>query len=127
PDWEGDALRLTLRLARSSHHGELPYAQKGMAGATAIAPRLLVCTISGQEKTPEPVGAGTGVATTARRLARVRPSNATLREPPQPEKAVPVNVLSREEAVRALHLLVEGNSLRSVTRLTGTHRSTAIR
>jgi len=38
-----------------------------------------------------------------------------------------VNVLSREESVRVLHLLVEGNSLRSVTRLTGTHRTTVIR
>jgi IS1 family transposase len=38
-----------------------------------------------------------------------------------------VNVLTREEQVRALHLLVEGNSLRSVTRLTGTHRTTVIR
>ena len=38
-----------------------------------------------------------------------------------------MNVLSREESVRVLHLLVEGNSLRSVTRLTGTHRTTVIR
>jgi IS1 family transposase len=38
-----------------------------------------------------------------------------------------MNVLSREESVRALHLLVEGNSLRSVTRLTGTHRTTVIK
>jgi IS1 family transposase len=38
-----------------------------------------------------------------------------------------MNVLSREEQVAVLHLLVEGNSLRSVTRLTGTNRTTAIK
>jgi IS1 family transposase len=38
-----------------------------------------------------------------------------------------VNVLSREQQVAALHLLVEGNSLRSDTRLTGTHRTTVIK
>jgi IS1 family transposase len=38
-----------------------------------------------------------------------------------------VNVLSREEAISVLHLLVEGNSLRSVQRLTGVHRDTAAR
>ena len=38
-----------------------------------------------------------------------------------------MNTLPREEAVRALHLLVEGASLRSVVRLTGTHRTTVIR
>jgi IS1 family transposase len=38
-----------------------------------------------------------------------------------------VNVLSREQQIEALHLLVEGNSLRSVTRLTGIHRTTVIK
>jgi IS1 family transposase len=38
-----------------------------------------------------------------------------------------MNVLSREEAISVLHLLVEGNSLRSVQRLTGVHRDTAAR
>jgi IS1 family transposase len=38
-----------------------------------------------------------------------------------------VNVLSRERQIEALHLLVEGNSLRSVTRLTGTHRTVVMR
>ncbi|HJT77231.1 MAG TPA: hypothetical protein VJ739_08515, partial [Gemmataceae bacterium] len=37
------------------------------------------------------------------------------------------NVLSREESLSVLHLLVEGNSLRSVHRLTGVHRDTAAR
>lgn len=38
-----------------------------------------------------------------------------------------MNVLSREEQLSVLHLLVEGASLRSITRLTGIHRTTAIR
>ncbi len=38
-----------------------------------------------------------------------------------------MNVLSRGQQIAALHLLVEGNSLRSVTRLTGTHRTTVIK
>jgi IS1 family transposase len=38
-----------------------------------------------------------------------------------------VNVLSREQQIAVLHMLVEGNSLRSVTRLTGTHRTTVIK
>ncbi len=36
-------------------------------------------------------------------------------------------VLSREEALSVLHLLVEGNSLRSIQRLTGVHRDTVAR
>lgn len=35
-----------------------------------------------------------------------------------------MNVLSNADRVSVLHLLVEGNSLRSVTRLTGIHRTT---
>jgi hypothetical protein len=35
-----------------------------------------------------------------------------------------MNVLSREEQLSVLHQLVEGNSLRSVSRLTGIHRTT---
>ncbi len=38
-----------------------------------------------------------------------------------------MNVLSREQQVAVLHLLVEGNSLRSVTRLTGIHRTTVMK
>jgi IS1 family transposase len=38
-----------------------------------------------------------------------------------------VRVLSREQQLRVLHLLVEGTSLRSVERLTGVHRDTAMR
>jgi hypothetical protein len=34
------------------------------------------------------------------------------------------NFLSRDEQLPVLHLLVEGNSLRSITRLTGIHRTT---
>jgi hypothetical protein len=34
------------------------------------------------------------------------------------------NVLSREDQIATLRLLVEGNSLRSVTRITGVHRTT---
>ncbi len=34
------------------------------------------------------------------------------------------NFLSREEQLSVLHLLVEGVSLRSITRLTGIHRTT---
>lgn len=37
-----------------------------------------------------------------------------------------MNALPTDERVRALHLLVEGNSLRSVTRLTRVHRTTVI-
>jgi IS1 family transposase len=36
-------------------------------------------------------------------------------------------VLSREQQLGALHLLVEGTSLRSVTRLTGIHRTTVMK
>src|SRR5262249_23764433 len=45
---------------------------------------------------------------------------------PTPEGGFAVNVLSRDARVATLHLLVEGNSLRSVTRLTGTHRTTVM-
>src|SRR6266480_1269462 len=38
-----------------------------------------------------------------------------------------MRVLSREMQLRVLHLLVEGTSLRSVTRLTGVHRTTVMR
>jgi IS1 family transposase len=38
-----------------------------------------------------------------------------------------MNVLSREEQLNVLHLLVEGTSLRSITRLTGIHRTTVIK
>ena len=37
-----------------------------------------------------------------------------------------MNVLSRQRQLAALHLIVEGNSLRSITRLTGIHRTTVI-
>lgn len=37
-----------------------------------------------------------------------------------------MRVLSREQQISALHLIVEGNSLRSITRLTGIHRTTVI-
>ena len=36
-------------------------------------------------------------------------------------------VLSRKESLFVLHLLVEGNSLRSIQRLTGIHRDTVAR
>lgn len=38
-----------------------------------------------------------------------------------------MNVLAREEQVAVLHMLVEGTSLRSITRLTGTHRTTVMK
>jgi IS1 family transposase len=38
-----------------------------------------------------------------------------------------MNSLSREQQLAALHLIVEGNSLRSITRLTGIHRTTVIK
>jgi IS1 family transposase len=38
-----------------------------------------------------------------------------------------MRVLSREMQIRVLHLLVEGTSLRAVTRLTGVHRTTIMR
>ena len=38
-----------------------------------------------------------------------------------------MRVLPREKQIQILHLLVEGTSLRSVTRLTGVHRSTVAR
>jgi len=37
------------------------------------------------------------------------------------------NVLSREDQIQILRMLVEGNSLRSVTRLTGVHRTTVMK
>lgn len=37
------------------------------------------------------------------------------------------NVLSRDEQIQILRMLVEGNSLRSVTRLTGVHRTTIMK
>lgn len=38
-----------------------------------------------------------------------------------------MNTLSREEQLTVLHLMVEGNSLRSITRLTGVHRTTVMK
>jgi IS1 family transposase len=38
-----------------------------------------------------------------------------------------MNVLSREQQLSILHLIVEGNSLRSITRLTGVHRTTTLK
>ena len=38
-----------------------------------------------------------------------------------------MNVLAREQQVSILHMLVEGASLRSITRLTGTHRTTVMK
>src|SRR5258708_3625601 len=57
----------------------------------------------------------------------MRPAIPILAEPPPTEKAVPMNVLSREEKVQVLHMLVEGTSLRSVTRLTGIHRTSVMK
>jgi len=37
------------------------------------------------------------------------------------------NVLSRDEQIQILRMLVEGNSLRSVVRLTGVHRTTIMK
>src|SRR5438094_1666442 len=54
-------------------------------------------------------------------------ARAILAEPPPFRKAVSVNVLPREQQLEALHLLVEGVSLRSVTRLTRVHRTAAMR
>src|SRR5262245_41470150 len=39
-------------------------------------------------------------------------------------KGQSMNVLSREQQLAILSLIVEGNSLRSITRLTGVHRTT---
>lgn len=38
-----------------------------------------------------------------------------------------MNVLSREEKLTCLKMLVEGNSLRSITRMTGIHRTTVMK
>src|SRR6266542_2808844 len=38
-----------------------------------------------------------------------------------------MRVLSREQQVHVLHMLVEGTSLRSITRLTGIHRTSIMR
>jgi hypothetical protein len=38
-----------------------------------------------------------------------------------------MNVLSRQEQIAILNLIVEGNSLRSITRLTGIHRTTIMK
>lgn len=56
----------------------------------------------------------------------MQPSSLILADPPPIRKAVAVNVLPREQQVEALHLLVEGVSLRSVTRLTHVHRTTVM-
>src|SRR5687767_229506 len=58
--------------------------------------------------------------------ARMRHGNVIVAEPPPARKAVAVNVLPREQQLEALSLLVEGVSLRSVTRLTGIHRTTVM-
>ena len=38
-----------------------------------------------------------------------------------------MNTLARDQQVAILHMLVEGTSLRSTTRLTGTHRTTVMK
>lgn len=53
--------------------------------------------------------------------------NPILAKPPQPRKAVSVNVLSRERQLTVLQMLVEGVSLRSIARITGVHRTTTIK
>src|SRR5207248_3992456 len=53
-----------------------------------------------------------------------RLSKRILVKPPHSRKAVSVRVLSRQQQLAVLHLIVEGNSLRSITRLTGIHRTT---
>ena len=54
----------------------------------------------------------------------MRHSIRMVADPPHARKAASVNVLPREQQLHALHLLVEGVSLRSVTRLTRVHRAT---
>src|SRR4051812_32870444 len=54
-------------------------------------------------------------------------SSIILAEPPQQRRRFVVRVLSREMQLRVLHLLVEGASLRSITRLTGIHRTTTMK
>ena len=50
---------------------------------------------------------------------------AILAEPPQPGKVFAMaNLLPREKRIGVLHHLVEGNTLRSTSRLTGVHRTT---
>ena len=56
----------------------------------------------------------------------MRSRKAILADPPPARKAASVNVLPREQQLEALHLLVEGVSLRSVTRLTRVHRTTVM-
>lgn len=56
----------------------------------------------------------------------MQPSTHILAEPPPARKAAAVNVLPREAQLEALSLLVEGVSLRSVTRLTRIHRTTVM-
>jgi hypothetical protein len=53
----------------------------------------------------------------------MRPSKTILADPPRSRKAASVNILPRDQQLEALHLLVEGVSLRSVTRLTRIHRT----
>lgn len=45
----------------------------------------------------------------------------------QPGKGNPVNVLKIDRQIAILHALVEGNSIRSVERMTGIHRDTIMR
>ena len=53
------------------------------------------------------------------------PTNAILAEPPQPGKvSAMASLLSRDKRIEILHHLVEGNTLRSTSRLTGVHRTT---
>src|SRR5437879_314736 len=56
----------------------------------------------------------------------MRPTKAILADPPQPRR-VPMNRLSRDKQEMVVQLLVEGNSLRSVERITGIHRDTIMR
>src|SRR5207302_816955 len=66
-------------------------------------------------------------AITIRRLARMRLSKAILANRRKQERRIAMNVLTRQEQLAILNLLVEGNSLRSITRLTGVHRTTIMK
>src|ERR1700730_378910 len=57
----------------------------------------------------------------------MRPANSILASRHNEERRLAMNVLSREEQLTVLRMLVEGNSLRSITRMTGIHRTTVMK
>jgi IS1 family transposase len=75
--------------------------------------------------TKTPVGQQPGRGATIRLVARLKRGNSILSDRPQKRESVAMaNTLKREKQIEVLRHLVEGNTLRSTSRLTGVHRTT---